>query len=302
MMTEKNSINSKALILVAIIVVVGIFASTPYNSNNSWAVEEDNASNYTREGSNYVWKAPLQESTKDIQMMSFQTINGNIEILPQKDNRQEVNVEGTIKISKRFLARESTVLEAKKQTRIHIVREKDQLTFKVEQPKYNMFKSVSITVNLAVRVPQGIKINGKTVNGMISVKDIQSAITMDSVNGKVKAEHCEGPVHANTVNGTAEIIDVKQAFEIGTVNGSAHVKLLQTPQDHCKASTVNGSVHITLPLNVGFDVEMSTVNGKAQIDNHTFEGEQKKKFIKGRLNGGGHKITMNAVNGSVQIH
>jgi DUF4097 and DUF4098 domain-containing protein YvlB len=66
--------------------------------------------------------------------------------------------------------------------------------------------------------------------------------------------------------------------------------------------TVNGSVSIEAPANLAADVSMSTVNGSLNSEFPlTVQGRISKHRINATINGGGRRLTLKTVNGSVDL-
>ena len=66
--------------------------------------------------------------------------------------------------------------------------------------------------------------------------------------------------------------------------------------------TVNGSVRVDAPANLSADVRMETVNGDLESDFPlTIQGRVSKHRIEARINGGGSRLTMRTVNGSIEL-
>ena len=302
-MKRSSSNDPKTVLLVVVIVAIGVISSFSQNPLTSWAAGIFSTADYQRDGDYYTWTQNLSENPQGFDNLGFDTINGKVSVDPQKEDASNVDVVATIRIKKNFLTGESSVMSAKEKTGVEILKENKEIRFKVTQPKSSFFGlSNNINVDLAVKVPKGYRIRANTVNGQVVLRKIDSPIELHSVNGTVKAEECAGPVSANTVNGNIELRGILKSFRLETVNGSVHTNLNGTPEEDCKATTVNGNVNISLASPVGFDVEMNTVNGKAEInEKNKFEGEMKKKSARGKINGGGKHLTMNAVNGSLRI-
>ena len=132
-------------------------------------------------------------------------------------------------------------------------------------------------VDFTVRVPTGVNLIAKTVNGDVS------------------SDRIGGNVHASTVNGD---IDVAAAgyVKATTVNGGIEASLGSGdwPGD-LDFSTVNGSVDLTLPAGVG-------VNGSFDTDFPlTVQGRFGPKQVSGTIGSGGRDLSISTVNGSIRL-
>jgi hypothetical protein len=139
-------------------------------------------------------------------------------------------------------------------------------------------------VEFTVRVPAGVNLIAKTVNGDVS------------------SDRIGGNVHASTVNGG---IDVAAAgyVKATTVNGGIEASLGSGDwQGDLEFSTVNGSIDLTLPAGVGANVKASTVNGSFDTDFPlTVQGRFGPKQISGTIGSGGRDLSISTVNGSVRL-
>ena len=141
------------------------------------------------------------------------------------------------------------------------------------------------TVNFTVRVPAGVNFEGRTVNG------------------KVEAERLSADVDAKTVNGSISVSTTGIA-RAATVNGSI-TAVLGNPNwpDEIEFKTVNGGIDLTLPASLSARVEAKTLNGEITSDfPMTVSGTFSRRRLSGTIgSGGGRQLTLETVNGSVQI-
>jgi DUF4097 and DUF4098 domain-containing protein YvlB len=142
-----------------------------------------------------------------------------------------------------------------------------------------------VSVRFTVRLPRGVKIRANSVNGAIDVNGAQSEVVARTVNGRIDATTSAGPVDAQTVNGAINV-------RMSSLSNAGDMEF----------ETVNGSVRIEAPANLAADVTMSTVNGSLTSDFPlTVQGRISKHRITAAINGGGRRLTMRTVNGSVEL-
>lgn len=142
-----------------------------------------------------------------------------------------------------------------------------------------------VSVHFTVRLPAGVKVRANSVNGAIDVRGARSEVVAHTVNGRIEASTSAGPVEAKTVNG-----GIKVSMESLQAGGDMEFE------------TVNGSVEVTAPANLAADLSMSTVNGSLTSDFPlTVQGRISKHRINATLNGGGRRLTLKTVNGSVEL-
>jgi hypothetical protein len=142
-----------------------------------------------------------------------------------------------------------------------------------------------VSVHFSVKVPEGVKIVGRSVNGAVTVRDASAEVDARTVNGQVEVATSTGPVDAETVN------------------GSVRARIERLPNDDdLTFKSVNGSVRVELPSTLDADVEMATLNGGVNTDYPmTISGRISPRSLHATLGRGGRRITLKSVNGSVEL-
>ena len=141
------------------------------------------------------------------------------------------------------------------------------------------------SVSYEVWLPKRSNLNAATVNGSITVEDVQGEIKVSGVNGGLKLNRLGGELTGSTVNGgiEVELAGTKwdgQGVEVSTTNGSVRIDIPAAYSANIETSTVNGGIHCDFPI---------TLQGK--IDKH----------LSFQLGGGGPEIHTSTVNGSIRF-
>jgi DUF4097 and DUF4098 domain-containing protein YvlB len=141
-----------------------------------------------------------------------------------------------------------------------------------------------LEVRYTVRVPAGTVVNVDNTNGRIKLIDLNGAVTAETTNGGVSGSGLTGAVHATTTNGGIDL-------DVSAVHA-----------DGISLETTNGGVSLKLPADAKADISASCVNGGISSD-LTLEkdGESSRRSLRGRLNGGGPRVSLETVNGGVRI-
>ncbi len=141
-----------------------------------------------------------------------------------------------------------------------------------------------VVVDFTVRVPSGVRFDGRTVNGDVDV-------------GRLDAD-----VEARTVNGSVDISSSGLA-EASTVNGSITASMGRADwEGKLSFTTVNGSVTLEFPADLSCEVDVSTVNGSVSSDFPiTVTGRFSPRELRGTIGNGGRELKIQTVNGSVFI-
>ncbi len=109
------------------------------------------------------------------------------------------------------------------------------------------------SVSYEIFVPRTTALALSTVNGGISLDNLQSAITFATVNGGVSLASLGGQVKGETVNGGLDIILTGTQWEgkgldVTTTNGGITWKLPRTYSAQLFTSTNMGGIHTGLPV------------------------------------------------------
>lgn len=140
-------------------------------------------------------------------------------------------------------------------------------------------------VEFTVRIPAGLDLAAKTINGKIVARDLDGAVDAKTVNGSVRIA-TSGLARASTVNGSIEA-------SIGSTDWSEPISF----------ETVNGSLSVEMPAAVNADVRASSTNGRVRTDfplevPRTWHGGK----ARGTLGAGGSELELSTVNGSISIN
>ena len=147
-----------------------------------------------------------------------------------------------------------------------------------------------LNVRYEVEVPAGLTVPVKTMNGGVRLDNVHGTITAATTNGNVSGEAVSGEVQGSTVN------------------GSVSLKLDQVTGD-VRLTTVNGAVRVELPTTVNADLDATTVNGGVSVDDKLQLADASRDrgsfgpatSIRGRLNKGGNRVTLQTTNGGVRV-
>lgn len=149
----------------------------------------------------------------------------------------------------------------------------------------NNSKDNDVSVEFTVRVPAGVKFAGRTVNGNIQGRSLNSDVEATTVNGNVRVQTSGTVSVARTVNGSIDA-------DSGATNWTKGAEF----------TSVNGSVALSLPPNASAEVHGSTVNGSIRSEFPlTVSGKFVGKKVDGKLGNGGPELKLATVNGSITL-
>lgn len=139
-----------------------------------------------------------------------------------------------------------------------------------------------------VRVPAGVHVDLRTVNGGVRLDNVGGEVRASSTNGGVKGTLSGASlIDARTTNGGVELAVTGPLSEDGEV----------------RLSSVNGGVRLSVPAATRAAVSARCVNGRVTVNDLELsaDGEQTRRRVAGTLNGGGARIDLQTTNGGVTI-
>lgn len=141
-----------------------------------------------------------------------------------------------------------------------------------------------VNVDFILRVPQGVRLNAKTINGEIETGLIGSDVEAYTVNGSIMLA-ATGHAEAKTVNGSINA-------SMGSANWDGTLDF----------KTVNGEIVLNLPADTSTDVHAETLNGDISTDFPlTVQGRISRRRLSGTIGGGGRSLDLKTINGSIRL-
>lgn len=144
--------------------------------------------------------------------------------------------------------------------------------------------TADVRVDFTVRVPAGVRLEARTVNGSIEARDLRSEVVARTVSGRVDVSTTEA-AQARTVSGsiTATVGSLARAGELSF-------------------QSVSGSVTVRLPADAGARVHMRTVSGGLESDfPMMLQGRISPRRFEATIGDGGPGIVMRTVSGNVRL-
>lgn len=151
------------------------------------------------------------------------------------------------------------------------------------------------SVSYQILVPRNTNLKLTTMNGGISISDVDGTMEFDAKNGGIHLNNLAGSVKGRTTN------------------GGLHIELTGNTWkgDGIDVETTNGGVHLTMASNYAARFETRTVNGGFKSDIAGLEVEKEKDEngyyrrqgvnISRDINGGGALVRVVTTNGGVKI-
>jgi hypothetical protein len=141
-----------------------------------------------------------------------------------------------------------------------------------------------VVVDFTVRVPEGVRLIARTVNGGIGAASLRSDVEAYTVNGRIKLS-TTGVASAETVNGSIE--------------ASLEAAKWNEPLDF---RTVNGSITIDLPAGAAAELRAETLNGDITSDVPvTIRTLRRGRRVAGTIGSGGKELHVATINGGIRL-
>ena len=143
----------------------------------------------------------------------------------------------------------------------------------------------SANVEYLVKVPAGAEVKFTTTNGGIEISGLGGRITAETTNGGIVTHEISGQLEASTVNGGLEI------------------DMLRVPEAGVKLEFTNGGLKMRMPRDAKANISASIANGGISAGDLPIEtsGENNRRRLEGRLNGGGARIQIEGTNGGITL-
>jgi hypothetical protein len=150
------------------------------------------------------------------------------------------------------------------------------------------------SVSYQILVPRSTNLNLTTMNGGISIGDVEGTIEFSAKNGGINLSNLAGDVKGKTTNGG---LNIELSGNTWRGNG-------------IDVETTNGGVHLSMPENYAARFETRTVNGGFRSDIAALQSEKEADEngyrrpgvnISREINGGGALVRIVTTNGGVKI-
>ncbi|HZT30372.1 MAG TPA: hypothetical protein VFA33_10840 [Bryobacteraceae bacterium] len=207
--------------------------------------------------------------------VSVDNVNGSVRILGWDRDEVRVDAVGSA-VSQERLERARILVEAQPQA-VRIRTQYDESSLE-DNPA---------SVEYTVTVPRTASLDAITlINGAVEISGVRGDVRASSVNGAVRARELAGEARLSTVNGSLVVV-----FE--SLDPAKTVAL----------HSVNGNIVLSIPFDAHAELSASNVTGGIlnefglQVNRGGFVGNR----MCGALKGGGTRIRLNNVNGSISI-
>jgi hypothetical protein len=137
-----------------------------------------------------------------------------------------------------------------------------------------------------------------TSGGSLELDDLKGNIKATTSGGSVRGRGVEGELITFTSGGSINLTDMASSLETSTAGGNISVSFKSLGK-YVKVHNSAGNIDLTLPKDKGLDLDLSGTISKTSLNN--FNGKMDDNEVKGKLNGGGVPVTVNAGAGKIRL-
>jgi len=238
--------------------------------------------------------------------VTLENVNGAIQVEGWDRDRVELHVVKKVQASSLERAE-----EAMRNFEVLIESTPEMLRVETNKPKgegglvsWLRSASTQYQASYELRVPRHVIIDANTVNGRVTLTDLNGDVDADTTNGSIHMNRVSGRTSASTTNGSIQVAEARGSVSASTTNGRIRVSLMDvTPTADMSFSTTNGSVELELPADVQTHLEARTTNGGISTDFAVkVDGKRGSKSIDAAINGGGDsRLKVRTTNGGIRI-
>lgn len=258
---------------------------------------------------------PLKLAVMSAFVMSLMTPLGNSAQAREVERSFDVSSGGTLKLetnrgsirvgthsSDQVLVR--VEIEGKNEDEMDIVMSNsgNDVTVIGEQQKQDsgFWGGSRLKVAYDITVPKSYNIDVDTAGGSIKIQDLNGRVDANTSGGSIKLGRIDGLVDVNTSGGSIKVDEVTGTIRAHTSGGSIKANISKQPTGDSKLTTSGGSIKVYLAEDIAVDLSARTSGGRVKSD-FDVNGETSKRSIRGKINGGGPKLTLKTSGGSVKV-
>ena len=146
------------------------------------------------------------------------------------------------------------------------------------------------------------KVDARTSGGSIRVGDTDGPVEVRTSGGSIALARIRGSVVARTSGGGITIEDATGSVDASTSGGSIKARLSGQMIADSKLSTSGGGITVSMAPNVAADLDARASGGGVSSDLPiTIQGTMDDDELRGKINGGGPKLTLRTSGGGIKV-
>ena len=158
--------------------------------------------------------------------------------------------------------------------------------------------------DLEIHMPRNAKVDVRSEDGSITARGLQGELDFTSGDGRLQLEDVDGTLHARTSDGSVRVSGRFDMVDLHTSDGRIEFearpgsKILQP----WEVRTSDGSVEVRIPADLAADLDLHTSDGHITTNIPIeVQGSFDKENIRGKMNGGGNRLTVHTSDGSITL-
>jgi DUF4097 and DUF4098 domain-containing protein YvlB len=181
----------------------------------------------------------------------------------------------------------------------------DTVEIELRYPHHNVsIQFHSYRVDVEIHMPKQGRVNLRTGDGSIDLANFKGDMDLESGDGHEQIDAVDGNLRVRTGDGHIRVAGRFDALDLSTGDGRIEARALpgSTMASNWNVRTGDGGVTLQLPENFAADVDLHTSDGHVNVEMPvTIEGRMGDKNIHGKINGGGHLLTVHTGDGSIRL-
>jgi DUF4097 and DUF4098 domain-containing protein YvlB len=159
-------------------------------------------------------------------------------------------------------------------------------------------------MELEIHMPRSVRIYVQSGDGDVSAKSLEGELDFTTGDGRLDLEDVDGSLRLHTSDGSSRVSGRFDILDVRTSDGRLEVEArpgsqLREPWD---IRSSDGSVTLKIPGDLAADVELRTSDGSITTNIPiVVEGNFGRHEIRGKMNGGGNRLSVHTSDGSVTL-
>jgi hypothetical protein len=179
--------------------------------------------------------------------------------------------------------------------------------------------------DLYIEIPAGVELEAKSVSGGLEVANmtgycvikntsgsidlnrLSGGLRVKGISGKVQGRELSGRVEVKVSSGSVELTNCRfTGLDLSVTSGRILVEtaLAGPPDGDYKINSSNGAIKLLLPRDSRASIDCRTLNGRLsmpRINSVEIKNRPGQSQSRIELNGGGRKVSVNTLNGNLEV-
>jgi hypothetical protein len=224
-------------------------------------------------------------------------INGPMDIVGKTDY-PSVEIWGEKIVRSHSLADAEAYLEY---LEVVVSSDENEVRVRTEQPGNTEGRDCEVVYH--VKVPESWQVFAENTNGEIGIDSLKSTAYVNGTNGDIVLKNIVGQVNAGLINGDVLLMNFRGSVVAGVTNGRIQGEVTLPLDGLCTLGVVNGSIDLDIPVSTSAEFMATVSYGHIRITGLVLKDQvTTERSTSGRLGNGQGVITLQVVNGNIDVH